>query len=158
MLLRFLESLVFWAYRAMPMSYNIRLLCHLLCYLAGFLGLHLSLLLPLVIVLDNLRWLLETLALRVEQRKEHILKWIHIHKRHWRLHIVVVSNVHNQLPVEVRCGGSLVIVGDAYGRLAPLPQILRVHLALILVELNIGSMHGIVAISAISCIDSSLIV
>ena len=59
----------------------------------------------------------------------HISLGKHIHIRIWLLHIVVVSNVHNQLPVEVRCGGSLVIVGDAYGRFPLLHYTMRVHRA-----------------------------
>ena len=45
------------------------------------------------------------------------------------LHIVVVSNVQNKLPVVVLYGGSLVFVGDAYGRLPLLHYTIRVHRA-----------------------------
>ena len=70
---------------------------------------------------------------------------LHIHWQHWRLHIVVVSNVHNQLPVEVRCGGSLVIVGDVNGRLALLHYTIRIIRAPVFVRRKPVSMKFMVA-------------
>ena len=70
----------------------------------------------------------------------------HIHIRIWLLHNVVVSNVHNKLPVEVRCGGSLVIVGDVNGRLPLLHYTIRVHIASRFVRLFLASMYDAAAI------------